>query len=182
MHESFINSLLLCSLLICSSVLLLSCSKSDDQRQFENEAWTTPENITKTDSHGNIEQTDPDDWRISPVYSGLIRVDNPAYPNPTPYNSSNLKIELYVTSLQFFEFTNSIEVYAFKFPDDSNIYNPIDIIQDLSSSSSLFSINLSGQLIANSSGGGNSSGIYRILIFDEGRRNLITYGDIEIGL
>ncbi len=159
-------------------LLIAGCSKSNDQRDFENQAISAqPEGITRTNANGDVLDPDEDDWRISPFYAGLIRIEVPAYPNPVAYNSSNLRIDLFLTPN--IEKANEIEVYAFKLPGQNNIYGPLDVIQDLSSLSSLVTINLTGELVANSSGGSQASGIYRILIYD-GRSNLISYGDVEV--
>lgn len=159
-------------------LMIAGCSKSNDQRDFETQAISSqPEGITKTKATGEIIERDPDDWRISPFYAGLIRVEIPAHPNPVAYNSNNLTIQLYLTP--DIQKTNSIEVWAFRIPGENNIYGPLYIIEDLSSVSSLEPINLTGELVANSSGGSQASGIYRILIYD-GRSNLITYGDVEV--
>jgi hypothetical protein len=159
-------------------LLIAGCSKSNDQRDFENHAISTqPEGITRTNANGETIDEDPDDWRISPFYSGLIQVETPAYPNPVAYNSSNLRIDLYLTPN--IERANRIEVYAFRLPGENNIYGPLDVLEDLSSLSSIETINLSGEHVANSSGGSQASGIYRILIYD-GRSNLISYGDVEV--
>lgn len=177
---SYKYSLYLPIFFLAGFLIIVGCSKNDDQRDFENQALSSqPEGITHTKNAEIIEgKTDPDDWRISPTYSGLIRVEVPAHPNPAAYNSNNIQIDLYIISN--LERTNSIEVWAFKNPGRNNIYGPLYIEDDLSSTSSFISIPLTGELIAGSNGGSAASDIYRILIFDENQRNLITYGDIQI--
>lgn len=163
--------------LLLLGCLFAGCSKSDDQRDFENEALTSPEGITRTDANGNVQQTDPDDWRISPMYSGLVSVgtpdDQPPYPNPLSFNQ-NLTINIYIRSI---ETLNRLEVYSFRFPDQAN--SPAIAIRDDLSSPTLETITLSGQIITGASGGSQAAGLYRILIYD-GNQNLITYGDVEV--
>lgn len=175
MHKS---ALYLFSLLFAGCLLLAGCSKSDDQREFENQARTEPEGITETDSNGNIIDTDPDDWQISPLYRGLITIgtpdDQPPYPNPLSFNQE-LTINIYIRSL---ETLNRLEVRTFEFPSQENF--PLTPVRDDISTPTLETITLSGQLISGSSGGSQASGLYRILIYD-GQQNLITYGDIRIG-
>jgi hypothetical protein len=165
--------------LLCTGCLLLtSCSKSDDQRDFENHALSEPEGITETNSNGDVINTDPDDWRISPMYQGLISIgtpDNqPPYPNPFSFNQE-LIINIYIRSI---ETLSRIEVYSFEFPSEANS-SAITIREDISSPH-LETITLSGQLISGYSGGSQAAGLYRILIYD-GQQNLITYGDVQIG-
>lgn len=156
-----------------ASLLAVGCSKSDDQRRFEDRAQVPPKGITEMTADGKAvpDKEDPDDWNISPMFAGLIEVETPAYPNPVALNS-NLRIDLYIRGL---ETISALEVYAFKFPSD--IYSLY--IEENLSSTTLVTINLNAESVSNSSGGSQASGIYRILIYD-GRQNLITYGDIRL--
>lgn len=177
MHNS--SALYLLVLLCVGSLLLNSCSKSDDQREFENQGLTEPEGITETDNSGSIKNNDPDDWRISPMYQGLITIgstgeDLHPHPNPLPFNLQ-LTIDLYIRTI---ETLNRIEIYSFEFPEEAN--SPAIAVREDISSPTLETFTLSGQLISGSTGGSQASGLYRILIYD-GKQNLITYGDIKIG-
>jgi hypothetical protein len=153
------------------------CSKSNDQRDFEDEALTQPQGITETNANGDVQNTDPDDWRIAPMYRGLVSIgtpDNqPPYPNPLSYNQ-DLTINIYIRSI---ETLNEIVVRSFEFPSQANA--PAIAIREELSSPTLETITLSGQTISGSSGGQQAAGTYRILIYD-GKQNLITYGDIRI--
>lgn len=163
-------------ILLFVGFLAADCSKSNDQRDFENQALSEPRGFTQTSADGTVGDTDPDDWRISPMYRGLISIgtpdDQPPYPNPLPFNQ-NLTINLYIRSI---ETLNRIEVYAFEFPSEANA--PIAVREDISSPT-LETLTLSGQLISGSSGGSGAAGLYRILIYD-GQQNVITYGDIRV--
>lgn len=164
-------------LLFTSFLLTAGCSKSDDQREFEEQALADPQGITETDSNGNVMNTDPDDWRISPMYQGLITIgtpDNqPPYPNPLSFNQE-LTINIYIRSI---ETLNRLEIHSFELPDQGL---PTIAVRDEISSPTLETFTLSGQLISGSSGGSQASGLYRILIYD-GQQNVVTYGDIQLG-
>lgn len=64
------------------SVWLSGCDTAKLQDQFEEDAFSIPENYTETDQSGVVVQNDADDWRVAPAFSGKIIVD-PIYPNPT---------------------------------------------------------------------------------------------------
>lgn len=175
------RSNLICAVIIFVGFLTLSgCSKSDDQRQFENESLQEPSNITATPSEGEITNEDPDDWRISPMYRGLINIGTglssfePPYPNPMDYNQ-DLNINIYISNIDNLD---RIEIYAFEFVSDAG-KSPITVRDDISSPS-LISLRLNGQEISGKSGGTEANGLYRIRILD-GDLNVITYGDVRIG-
>lgn len=159
--------------------MLASCSKSNDQRQFEEQARSQPQGITETDAQGQVANTDPDDWRISPMYRGLVFIGDgisgsqPPYPNPMQYNQ-RLDLSIYVSNT---ETLDRIEIYSFEIPSQLN--GPIYTESDISSPQLVSPTNLSGEFISSSSGGSQASGLYRLLIYD-GQQNLITYGDIRI--
>jgi len=165
------------SIFLFVACLVAGCSKSNDQRKFEDQALTTPNNYTQTDGQGNVIDKDEDDWRVSPMYRGLITIgtpDNqPPYPNPLSFNQQ-LTINIYIRSI---ETLNRMEVYAFKFPSQANA--PAIAFREDLSSPTLETFTLSGESISGSPGGSQATGLYRILIYD-GQRNLITYGDISI--
>jgi len=70
------------AILLLSFILLAGCGQSDDQREFEREAYAMPDNFTETTGSGEIVSEDPDDWRVSPFYQGQFFIETPAYPNP----------------------------------------------------------------------------------------------------
>lgn len=160
-------------------LILAGCSKSDDQKRFEEEALRAPQNITETGPGGKIieNKEDPDDWRISPMYQSLIFIGEPRTllpnPNPVGYND-RIILELYLGSI---ETLSSITIFAF---DSMSQNTGLNITRSDLSSSNFISIEILGQDIAGGFGGSNASGLYRILISD-GRNNIITYGDVQIG-
>jgi hypothetical protein len=165
-------------LLFFAGLLLVGCSKSNDQRDFENEANTTPQNFTETNNQGDVISADPDDWRVSPMYRGLISIgvgisdSQPPYPNPLSFNQ-NLTVNIYINNI---ETLNRIEIFTFEIPSELN--GPFAPVNNISSPT-LETISLSGEFISGSSGGSQAAGLYRVLIYD-GRQNLITYGDVKI--
>ncbi|SHF64567.1 hypothetical protein SAMN05443144_11169 [Fodinibius roseus] len=172
------SALFLLSAFICMGT---ACSKSDDQKKFEEEALRLPENITETDAGGKINENkkDPDDWRISPRYSGLITIGEPLtqlpYPNPLPFNQK-LTLQIDLRSIQNL---SRIEIYVL----DLSASNPLVPLaqQAITSTPALIEFKLEGQLISGSPGGSDAEDLYRILIYDGGGRNLISYGDVRIG-
>ncbi|MEL7835038.1 hypothetical protein [Fodinibius sp. Rm-B-1B1-1] len=174
-----IRSVLTYSFLIFAGFLLLTgCSKSDDQREFENGAFATPSGITETNSSGDmIGNVDQSDWKISPMYSGLIEIDSeltsPPHPNPLPYNST-LTIQIYFRSQ---DPVDELIVRKFRLPSDDR-YPQIGYRDQSDLNSSMNTIPIDGNQIAENSSD-DARTLYRILIYD-GKQNLISYGDIEI--
>lgn len=156
-------------------IICIACSQSDAQREFEREAQTIPENITEMGINGQpIENgmTDPEDWRISPMYAGLIEIETPAYPNPVDL-STPLRILIENKGI---DTINGIEVYTFQF-DYSNLMGPFYILDQSQIYQGLITIQIDPSQFSRQAVGDND--IYRILIYDQ-RQNLITYGDVEI--
>ena len=164
-------------LIATAGFLLVGCSKSNDQREFENQALQQPQGFTETGPNGDIINTDPDDWRVGPMYRGLVSIgtpDNqPPYPNPLAFNQ-DLTINIYIRSI---ETLSRLEIYSFRQPSQTNA---AIAVRDNLSSPTLETFTLGGALISGSTGGSQAEGLYRILIYD-GQQNLITYGDIKIG-
>lgn len=167
-------------LLFSGFLLITGCSKSDDQREFENESLSAPSNFTATPTAGEITNKDPDDWRISPMYQGQIMVTTdpssftPPFPNPLNYND-DITISLYFYGI---DNINLIDIYVFR--DNPATTERYVTTRENLPSAGLETIILKGEDISNSTGGSQAEGLYRIRIFD-GRENLITYGDIKIG-
>lgn len=167
-------------LLIWASILLLisaGCSKSDEQREFENGALATPSGITESNAGGDITgNKDADDWRIAPMYRGLIQVgfsDSPApHPNPLDYNE-NLTLQIKFNAS---EPVNAIEIRKFRLPSDAQYAQLRFFQQDELSTFNTFTIE--GKTIAETAGS-EGSDIYRLLIYDS-NQNMISYGDVRI--
>ncbi len=154
-------------------VFLVSCSGSDDQREFERQALSPASGFTETDASGALTgNVDPDDWRISPFFQGLVEIQ-PAFPNPVQ-TTENVTIEITVTGVEavrglnimvWFEGGHVPSVYQ----DPSNPLQPGLIVARFSAL----------ELSRFGNGGDGARGLKRVLIFD-GNDNLISYGDIKV--
>lgn len=154
-------------------VFLVSCSGSDDQREFEQQALSTPSGFTETDASGAVTgDVDPDDWRIAPFFQGLVEIQ-PAYPNPVQ-TTENVNIEITITGVEavrgldimvWFDGGHVQSVYQ----DPGNPLNPGLIVARFSAL----------DLSRFDNGGEGARGLRRVLIFD-GNDNLISYGDIKV--
>jgi len=150
----------------------LGCSQSDDQREFEREAFAEPNGFTETADNGSIVEgrEDPDDWRVAPFYQGLIDVF-PPYPNPILTNQ-RLTFELSVTGI---DAVNGLRVHVFR--NLSTLSQPLYQEFQRPLPPGLLSISLNPLDIAEIRE--NPQGLYRIIALDP-QGNVITYGDIQI--
>ena len=162
-----INRLLIIFLL--TLLAALGCNQASDQRDFERDAFSPPEGITETDSRGEVENTDPDDWRISPFFQGVVEVD-PAFPNPVQ-STDQFSLNVNVYGLQS---VSDLIVYAY-YGDD----NFRRVFDDLRSPipEGQTSIPLSALDVAQFRE--NPQGTYRIILLD-GNENVITCGDVLV--
>lgn len=152
----------------------ISCSSTDDaQREFEREAFRTPSGFTQTDGSGNIISTDPDDWRVGPLFAGFVEVDQPAYPNPS--TGQLVTIELLITGLGA---VNGLDVLTL---DDRNFFKRLFFDERRPLPPGFTQIVINPVQFAPGSSGtiSGAQGLHRVFIFD-GRENLITYGDIRV--
>lgn len=171
--QSFISrpNTSLTAILLMSFILLAGCGQSDDQREFEREAFAAPDNYTETTDDRQIISEDPDDWRVSPFYQGLIDVD-PAYPNPV-LTTDQVSIDM----LAYDDVVSNIEVISY-FAED-NI--PITVIPksdnvriDLGTTISMQPSQMSRTNLTD-----DIKGLKRIIILDNDG-NVISYGDIMV--
>ncbi|WP_445664633.1 hypothetical protein [Fodinibius sp. AD559] len=168
-------------LFLAGFLFVAGCSKSDDQREFENQSLSAPNDYTVTPTEGEITDNDPDDWRISPMYRGFINIGTgissfePPYPNPMGFNQE-LTINIYLSKIDNLD---RIKVYSFEHPSDAG-KTLLAVRDDITSPSLVTPIRLNGEEISGKSGGSQANGLYRIRILD-GNLNVITYGDIKIG-
>jgi hypothetical protein len=152
-------------------LLIVSCNQNDEQRQFEREAVSLPENITETNENGSIVEgrEDPDDWRIAPFFQGVVYVD-PPFPNPM-LSTDRININIQVTGVDGVSGLNIVALF------NENSFRPV--YQDLRSPlpTGLTSISLSAADIAQFAE--NPEGLYRIIIEDR-QGVIITYGDVRV--
>jgi hypothetical protein len=171
------NFLLNLTILFFAGFLILAgCSKSDDQREFENQALVPPfRGITEMTSQGEKTEngnTDSDDWNISPRYVQRISVLTPAYPNPISYGQT-LQITI------DFGYDNTANEIAFFAKSQHTSNSQLQFLFRESDLSIIDTFSINTAQFAQESGVGLSN-IYRIFIYD-GKDNLITYGDVKIG-
>ena len=154
-----------------SLILLAGCGQSDDQREFEREAFAPPNNYTETTDDRKIVSEDPDDWRVSPFYQGLLEVD-PAYPNPV-LTTDQVSIDM----LSFDEVVSNIEVISY-FAEDNTIIRVIprsdNVRIDLGTTISMQPSQMSRTDLTD-----DIEGLKRIIILDNDG-NVISYGDIKV--
>ncbi len=153
---------------IVLALFVTACSQDDDQREFENKAFSLPQSITQTNDRGEIVNgnEDPDDWRVAPFYQGLVFVD-PAYPNPVLTNQQ-LTLEIH---LPYIDTISTLFAYVVR---DAMHYDFIK--QEPAMSLSVFVFDPVNEIARHSE---NPQGLYRIIIVDD-NDNVVTYGDIQI--
>ena len=158
-------------LLVGFLLVLVGCDNQAAQEDFIDEASAIPEGITKildtdfVNGDDGICSEDPDDWRISPVYAGVVFVDRPAFPNPASGASQGTIV---IRVLQPNRVQGGFILTAFgsgnvpielaRIPDAT-----LDNFYDIRFSPSLLSVN----------------GLHRLFLFDS-LGELITYGDLEL--
>lgn len=156
--------------LLFIALFISGCNNNDAQDAFEREAYGLVENITETDFQGNILSVDADDWRISPVYTGLATIE-PVFPNPLPYGSAR-QGEL-ILQMKGGLSSSFVEL---GYLDFNNRWTQIDFQENIIE----FSANtfrVSTEVFGSTPE--LARGIYRLLLFD-GNQRIITYGDIMI--
>ncbi len=162
------------AVLLC--LVLAGCSKTDDQKKFEDKAFSLPSNYTAMTANGqpaSSNQTDPDDWRISPMYQGLVEISTPAYPNPVALNNT-LRLEIDIVGI---ESVPGLQIYVFQ--EAQNLFGPIDQLDQSQLSPGIRVFILEPSSFAGASTGQGVSGFNRLVIFD-GRDNVISYGDVLV--
>jgi len=171
------NSLLRCGTITIKTfiifVLLLSgCSDNEAQQDFEDQAFNSPvESITETTIEGEVVEEDPDDWRISPFFSGLISVE-PAFPNPVN-NNTEFTVQIQISTI---ESMNGLNILAF---DEERNLKTMAIDTRIPLPPGLLEIDVDPIRFTNTGVRTNARGLHRIFIFDL-NDNLLTYGDIMV--
>jgi hypothetical protein len=155
-------------LFITLLVVAAACSGNDAQNRFESQAYAEPSNITETQFDGSTIRIDSDDWRISPLYVGLIEVE-PIFPNPIQYGT-NANLEVVINGATI---NSSLEL---GYLTETNNWFPLQI-QEVNSDFELVTFLVDTRQFG--SNADQARGIHRMLLFD-GSRRLISYGDILI--
>ena len=152
--------------------MVLSCSDNEEQQNFEQEAFNSVvENFTETSPDGDIINEDPDDWRISPFFSGLIRVE-PAYPNPV-LSSGRITIQIQVSAI---ESMNGAQILTF---DEQENLKTIALDTRIPLPTGFTEFRIDPIEFTNTGVRANAKGLHRIFIFDL-NDNFLTYGDIKV--
>jgi len=155
---------------------LSGCGQDDDQRNFEQEAFSMPTGITQTDNSGQIVNgnEDPDDWRVSPFFQGLVYVDPLPFPNPVQVSDV---LRIHVDSFQ--EALNGLMIFVISENSPSQGARPIytHAQNPLPPGQTVVDIN-PVQLSWNNTAQ-NARGLHRLILVD-GFENVISYGDIRV--
>jgi hypothetical protein len=165
---NFIPALLIALFLF----FIVSCNQNDEQRQFEREAISLPQNITETNENGKIVEgrEDPDDWRIGPYFQGIVYVDPLPFPNPLLTNQ-RLNLNIFVTGVDGVSGLRVLVLYA------ESSARPLYESNTSPLPTGLTSISLAAGDIARFDE--NPQGLYRIIVQDR-QGVIITYGDVRI--
>ena len=158
-------------------LLLLSlgsggCDSDEAQTQFENEAFSQPSGITETTRNREVVSEDEDDWRISPMYEGLIQFVDLPYPNPVQSGDVTFllqaKVSGAVPGLRILGYNENRQLVDLLLPPERNTLN-----------TGFHEYSFSPDNLSYTGNRNNVAGLHRIFIFD-GNDNLVSYGDIEI--
>lgn len=151
---------------------LLSCSRNDDQVKFEKEAYSSPSGYTETTSQAAIVSEDPDDWRISPLFQGLVQFNGPPFPNPAPTNQL-INFEIHAVSGQPIN-----GLYVVTRNDDGTLKSP-PLYERFETINSLTTFTINPIEFGFQGSPEGARGLHRVFIFD-GNQQMISYGDIMV--
>ncbi len=172
------TSRILLPAMVLTLIVLASCSRSQDQIDFEQQAFRTPENYTETTPNGEVIRRDEDDWRIGPMFQGYVEVQVPPFPNPT--RGEPVQIEMLVTGVGTVNGLQAVAYYDI-FDERSRRILYYHNRSPLEFGMLVFSIYPAefdpGNNFSNARSRNN--GLHRLFIYDN-RWNLITYGDIKL--
>lgn len=144
-------------------IMLSGCDGQKAAEAFEEAASRPPSGFTRTNDQGLVESDDEDDWRISPLFAGKVRVD-PAYPNPTPGGT----VIVHVAVLEFDAVGGGLVLRA---RDNSGRLALLDDLDDATSPGT-YVFQFPSILLAR-------TGLVRLFILDR-FGELISYGDLKI--
>lgn len=157
-------------LLLIASVI--SCTRNDAQREFEEEAYQAPSGITETAANdGEILSNDPDDWRTSPRFQGFINVV-PPFPNPV---NSNQVIQFQLDVIAEGSVNGLLVYILFQNGDRKVLYEEFDPLPQGLYDFQIPAISLSQF----NESPDDARGLKRIYLFDLNNR-MISYGDILV--
>ncbi len=152
---------------LCLALALAGCDTQEAQEEFVDDANQLPAGATVIldDSFGGaICREDADDWRIAPVYNGVVFVDRP--PAPNPVSSALVTVTLRV--LQFDRVRGGLVLRAF---GAANTLLVLDTILDAGAPGE-YIFQFSPSLLS-------ENGIHRLYIFDS-FSEIVSYGDLFV--
>ncbi len=151
----------------------VACSNNKGQNEFEKESLRTPNGYTHTDTQGQVvnNETDPDDWRIAPMFQGYVYIQSPAYPNPV--KTGLVKIELMITGVQA---VNGLYLYR---RSVTGSYQQLASQPQSPLPSGLAVLQFNATQLSENGSYSGAIGLHRVFVYDE-NFNLITYGDIKV--
>jgi hypothetical protein len=157
---------------ILLALLIAGCDSQADQAEFEADANLPPSGIAATDENGTLISDDPDDWRTSPTFAGVVRFD-PAYPNPTPRQ----EVTLPVIVQQFNALPGGLELRGF---DDTGRLTLLDDLPQATQPGAYTFV--FSPLQFSPTGDLNAiRGLHRVFVFSRlGSREVISYGDVQV--
>lgn len=163
------------TLLFCTMALLFfSCGQDDEQREFEQKAFQLPEGITETEANGTIISEDPDDWRTSPFFQGLVYI-NPPFPNPITIGNQ-LNIEVEVSGI---DAVSGLTVAVLFEVGAGAQFRPLYTVNQNPLPPGLTSISINPVELGRFNTIESARGIHRLIIYDN-RENIISYGDVRV--
>lgn len=154
-------------------LLLQGCGQDDDQQQFEQEAFQLPEGITETEN-GTPQNEDPDDWRTSPFFSGLVEV-TPAYPNPV-LTTEQLTIDVNISGI---DAVSTITVAVLIADGSNSQLRPLNSITENPVPPGLSTLRINPVQLGRFNTAESARGLHRIILYDN-RDNIISYGDVRV--
>lgn len=171
-HSRFLTVALLLMFLIFSAA---GCSSQDDeQRDFEQQAFSFPEGFTETDGSGRVINEDPDDWRTAPFFQGLVFVD-PAFPNPVQV-SDQLMINIEISGI---DAVSGLSVVVLIESGAHPEFRPVYTDPQSPMPTGISVINISPIQLGRFNTVESARGLHRLIILD-GRNNVISYGDVMV--
>lgn len=160
-----------CFLICC--LVLWACDTYNKQQQFSNEASQRPEGITRTTESSEVVEEDANDWRTSPLYRGVVRVE-PAYPNPLTATHQRVTLPYWITDFNAISGDVTLRAY-----NDRNNFIALDRREITGPGSYQFDFHPS--ILSSAGNVGSVEGLHRLFLFDE-RGELVSYGDLRIRL
>ena len=164
-------------LAVALGIFATGCNRSQDQIEFEQQAYRTPENYTETTPDGKVVSRDEDDWRIGPMFQGYVEVQVPPFPNPT--RGEPVQLEMLVTGVGIVNGLNAVTYYdVFDERSQRTLYSNRSPLEFEPLVIDIYPAEFDPANNYNAARDRND-GLHRLFIYDN-RRNLITYGDIKL--